>query len=44
MEVTLIDEKMRKGPLRWFGHVQRKAINPLMRKCELTQVEQMKKM
>ena len=43
IEVTPIDEKMRKGPLRWFGHVQRKAINPLMRKCELTQVERMKK-
>ena len=43
IEMTPIDEQMRKCPLRWFGHVQRKAITPLMRKRELTQVKRMKK-
>ena len=41
--VTLIDEKMKESHLRWFGHVQRRAINALVRKSELIQVEGTKK-
>jgi len=37
--VTSIDEKMRERCLRWFGDVQRRAINAPMRKNELIQVE-----
>ena len=40
--VTLIDEKMRESCLRCFGHIQRRTINPLVRKGELIQVEGMK--
>ena len=29
-----IDEKIRESCLRWFGHVQRRAINVLVRKSE----------
>ena len=41
--MTSIDEKMRKSRLRWFGHVQRKAINAPTRKSKLIQVKEMKK-
>ena len=41
IQVTFIGEKMRESHLRWFGHVQ--AINALMRKSELIQVEGTKK-
>ena len=30
--VSPIDEKIRESHLRWFGHVQRRAINALERK------------
>jgi N12 class adenine-specific DNA methylase len=33
--VTPIDEKMRDSRLRWFDHIQRIAINALVRKSEL---------
>ena len=35
IEMTPIDEKMRESYVRWFGHVQRRAINASMRKSEL---------
>ena len=38
-----IDEKMRESRLRWFGYVQRRASNVLVRKNELIQVEGTKK-
>ena len=41
--VAPIDEKMRESCLRWFGHVQRRAINEPVRKSELIQVEGMQK-
>jgi hypothetical protein len=34
---------MRESHLRWFGHVQRRAINAPVRKSELIQVEGTKK-
>ena len=37
--VVPTDEKMRESRLRWFGHVQRRAINAPVRKIELIQVE-----
>lgn len=39
--MTLINEKMRKSHLRWFGHVQRRAIHASKKKSELIQVEEM---
>ena len=33
--VTPIDEKMRDSRWRWFDHIQRIAINALVRKSEL---------
>ena len=39
--VAPIDEKMRESCLRWFGHVQRRAINEPVRKSELIQVQGM---
>ena len=39
IRVTPIDEKMRESHLRWFGHVQRRAINAPIRKSELIPVE-----
>ena len=33
------DEKKKKSHLKWFGHVQRRAINALEMKSELIQVE-----
>ena len=41
--MTSIDEKIRESRSRWFGHVQRRAINVPMRKSELIQVGGMKK-
>ena len=41
--VTHSGEKMRESRMRWFSHIQRIAINALMRKCELIQVEGTKK-
>lgn len=41
--VVPLDEKMRQSRLRWFDHVQMRAINALVRKNELIQVEEMKK-
>lgn len=35
----LIHEKIRESRLRWFGHVQRRVINALVRKSELIQME-----
>ena len=35
-----LDEKMRESCLRWFGHVQRRASNELVRKSELIYVEE----
>lgn len=43
MGVSSIDEKMKESHLRWFGHVQRKTIDGLVRKSELIQVEGMRK-
>jgi hypothetical protein len=43
IEVTPIDEQIRKSRLRWFGHVQRKEINVPVGNCELIQVEGTKK-
>ena len=37
--VVPTDEKMRESYLKWFGHVQRRAINAPVRKIELIQVE-----
>ena len=37
--VVPTDEKMRESHLRWFGHVQRRAINAPVRKSELIQIE-----
>ena len=34
-----IDEKIRESCLRWFVHVQRRAINAPLRKGKLIQVE-----
>ena len=39
IRVTPIDEKMRESHLRWFGHVQRSAINAPIRKSELILVK-----
>ena len=41
--VAPIDGKMRESHLRWFGHVQRRAIYVPMRKNKLIWVEGMKK-
>ncbi len=41
--VALINEKMMVSCLKWFGHVQRKAINASVRNSELIQVEEKKK-
>ena len=41
--VTPINKKMKEICLRWFGHVQSKAINVLIRKSELIQVEETQK-
>ena len=41
--MVLIDEKMRKSHLRWFGHVQKGVGDAQVRKSELIQVEEMKK-
>lgn len=41
--VSPIDDKMKESHLRWFGHVQRKTIEGLVRKSELIQVERMRK-
>ena len=35
--------KKRESCFRWFGHVQRRAMNAFVRKSELIQVEGMKK-
>ena len=43
IEMTPIDEKMRESYLRWFGHVQRRAIYVPVRKNKLIRVEGMKK-
>ncbi|XP_071722389.1 uncharacterized protein [Rutidosis leptorrhynchoides] len=32
--IVPIDEKIREGRLRWFGHVRRRPINTSIRKCE----------
>ena len=44
IRVAPIDEKMRESCLKWFGHVQKRVINTLMRKSELIQVEKQKKL
>jgi hypothetical protein len=41
--VAPIDEKIGESCLRFFDHVQRRAINAQVRKSELIQVEGMKK-
>ena len=41
--VIPIDEKMGESGLRWFVHVQRRAINASVKKCEWIQVKGMKK-
>lgn len=38
-----VEKKMRQNCLRWFGHIQRRAINALVKKNELFQVERTKK-
>ena len=45
IRVTLIDENMRESHLRWFCHIQRRAINIPMRKqmSLYIQVERMEK-
>ena len=43
MEVVSIDKKMRNSCLRQFGHVQMRAINTLLRKGKLIQVESAEK-
>ena len=40
---TLIDDKMRESHLKWFDHIQRRAINAIVRKSELIKVEGKKK-
>ena len=37
--MTSIDEKTRESRLRWFGHVQRRVTNVLIKKSKLIQVE-----
>ena len=37
--VTYIDEKISKGLLRWFCHIQRRVIDAPVKKCEFIQVE-----
>ena len=37
--IAPLDEKMKESCLRWFGHVQRRASNKLVRKSELIYVE-----
>jgi hypothetical protein len=37
------EKEMRQNCLRWFGHIQRRAINAPMKKNELFQVERTKK-
>ncbi|XP_070032991.1 uncharacterized protein [Nicotiana tomentosiformis] len=39
VDVTLIDDKMREARLRWFGHVQRRSTNALVRRCERLALE-----
>ena len=39
IRVAPIDEKMRENHLRWFGRVQRRAIDAPVKKSELIQVE-----
>ncbi|XP_071724837.1 uncharacterized protein [Rutidosis leptorrhynchoides] len=34
LKVAPIDEKIREGRLRWFGHVRRRPIDIPVRKCE----------
>ena len=33
-KVTPTEDKMRETRLRWFGHVKRKSVDVLVRKCE----------
>ena len=40
---ALIDDKMRESHLKWFDHIQRRAINATVRKSKLIQVEGRKK-
>ena len=42
IKVVPIDEKMKEHRLRWFDHVQRRAINALVRKSELIQIKRTK--
>jgi hypothetical protein len=37
------EKEMRQNCLRWFGHIQRRAINAPVKKNELFQVERTKK-
>ena len=34
LEVASVAEKMRKTRLRWFGHMQRRSVDALVRRCE----------
>ena len=43
IRIVPIDEKIRESRLGWFGHVQRRATNALIRKSELIQVAGIKK-
>ena len=43
MRVVPIDEKMRENRLRWFGHMQRRAINSLVRMSDFIQIERTKR-
>ena len=34
VKVVPIEDKMRESRLRWFGHVKRKSVDALVRRCE----------
>ena len=39
IEVAPFEEKMRENRLRWFGHIQRRLINALVRKSDAIHIK-----